>query len=68
MIAVGEQTGRLKSMLEKVANFYFREADNIVSNLTDLIQPVLIIVIGILVALLFASILIPIYNLTSSIG
>jgi type IV pilus assembly protein PilC len=68
MIAVGEQTGRLKSMLEKVANFYFREADNIVSNLTDLIQPILIIVIGILVALLFASILIPIYNLTSKIG
>jgi type IV pilus assembly protein PilC len=68
MIAVGEQTGRLKSMLEKVANFYFREADNVVSNLTDLIQPVLIIIIGILVALLFASILIPIYNLTSRIG
>jgi len=68
MINVGEQTGQLDKMLERVANFYFREADNIVNNITDLIQPILIIIIGVLVGLLFASILVPIYNLTSNIG
>ena len=68
MISVGEQTGQLDKMLERAANFYFREADNIVNNITDLIQPILIIIIGVLVGLLFASILVPIYNLTSNIG
>ncbi len=68
MISVGEATGELEKMLEKLANFYMEEADHIVSNLTDLIQPVLILGIGILVAFLFASILIPIYNLNSVIG
>ncbi|MCS6789112.1 MAG: type II secretion system F family protein [Patescibacteria group bacterium] len=68
MISVGETTGQLDKMFERIANFYAREADNIVSNLAELIQPILIIGIGILVALLFASILVPIYNLTSVIS
>lgn len=66
MIAVGEQTGQLDKILQKIADFYSRETDTIVNNLTDLIQPFLIIGIGILVGLLFASILIPIYNLSST--
>jgi type IV pilus assembly protein PilC len=68
IIAVGETTGELDKMLEKVANFYMQQADYIVTNLTDLIQPVLMLGVGILVGLLFASILIPIYNLTSVVG
>ncbi|MCX7589535.1 MAG: type II secretion system F family protein [Patescibacteria group bacterium] len=68
MISVGETTGQLDKMFERIANFYAREADNIVSNLAELIQPILIIGIGILVSLLFASILVPIYNLTSVIS
>lgn len=68
MIIVGEQTGQLYKILQKISDFYSKEVDNIVNNLTDLIQPFLIIGIGILVGFLFASILIPIYNLTSSIG
>ncbi|MDW8280039.1 MAG: type II secretion system F family protein, partial [bacterium] len=68
MIAVGEQTGQLDKILQKIADFYAREADTIVSNLTDLIQPFLMIGVGILVGLLFASILIPIYNLGGAIG
>lgn len=68
MISVGETTGQLDKMFEKIASFYSREADNVVNNLSELIQPILIIGIGILVALLFASILVPIYNLTSVIS
>ncbi len=63
MVAVGESTGRLDDLLEKVATFYTREVDDAVANLVELIQPVLMVVIGLLVAALFASILIPIYNL-----
>jgi type IV pilus assembly protein PilC len=63
MVAVGESTGRLDDLLEKVAAFYTREVDGIVANLVELIQPALMVVIGLLVAALFASILVPIYNL-----
>ncbi len=67
MIAVGETTGQVDQILIKVGDFYGREADSLVSNLVELIQPVLMIGIGVLVALLFASILMPLYQLTSSI-
>jgi type II secretory pathway component PulF len=63
MVAVGESTGRLDEMLSRVAQFYTREVDGMVSNLVELIQPALMVVIGAGVGLLFASILLPIYNL-----
>ena len=63
MVAVGESTGRLDEMLGRVAQFYTREVDGMVGNLVELIQPALMVVIGALVGLLFASILLPIYNL-----
>ena len=66
MVAIGENTGRLEQMLEKISDFYSREVENTLDNLTELIQPVLISIIGIFVGLLFASVLIPIYNLTQS--
>ncbi|KKU94360.1 MAG: Tfp pilus biogenesis protein PilC [Candidatus Jorgensenbacteria bacterium GW2011_GWA1_48_13] len=64
LIAVGESTGRLEQLLEKVTDFYSREVDDMVNNLVTLIQPILMIVIGVMVALLFASILLPLYNLS----
>ncbi len=63
MVAVGESTGKLDDLLDKVASFYTNEVDGMVANLVELIQPVLMIVIGLLVGALFASILVPIYNL-----
>jgi type IV pilus assembly protein PilC len=66
LISVGESTGRLDNLLEKISDFYTREVEDIVNNLVSLIQPILMIVIGLLVALLFASILLPIYNLSTS--
>jgi type IV pilus assembly protein PilC len=63
MVAVGESTGRLDEMLSRVAQFYTREVDGMVGNLVELIQPALMVVIGVGVGLLFASILLPIYNL-----
>lgn len=66
LIAVGEQTGRLEQLLEKITDFYTREVDDIVNNLVTLIQPALMVVIGIMVAILFASILLPIYNLSQA--
>jgi type II secretory pathway component PulF len=67
MVAVGETTGKIEEMFTRLSGIYTREADQITNNLVDLIQPVLMIGIGLMVGLLFASILIPIYNLTDSI-
>ncbi|MFH1188797.1 MAG: type II secretion system F family protein [bacterium] len=66
MVAIGEKTGRLEELLGRVASFYMREVDSLVNNLVELVQPILMIVIGILVGLLFASILKPIYGLVQS--
>lgn len=68
MVAVGENTGRLDDMLHRVATFYTGEVDDIVANLVELIQPALIIVIGLLTGLLFASMLLPIYDLANTFG
>lgn len=67
MIAVGETTGRMDELLERISQLYIREVDDIVNNLVELVQPVLMVIIGLFVGLLFASILIPIYNLVQSI-
>lgn len=66
MVALGEQTGKLEEMFSRISAFYVREVDNVVASLIELIQPILMVVIGVLVGFLFASILIPIYNLVTS--
>jgi len=67
MAAIGETTGKTEDMFMRVANIYTREADVIMNNLVDIIQPILMIGMGIMVGLLFAAILVPIYRLTASI-
>ncbi|MDO8752022.1 MAG: type II secretion system F family protein [Candidatus Wolfebacteria bacterium] len=66
LVGVGESTGRLEALLDKVNLYYTREINNTVDNLVNLIQPALMVLIGIMVALLFASILMPLYNLSQS--
>lgn len=67
MVAVGETTGRLDELLSKLSGFYSREVDETVGNLVELIQPVLMIVIGGAVAGLFASILLPMFQFVSTL-
>ena len=67
MSAVGESTGKMEDMFARLGAIYTREADTVTGNLVELIQPILMIGMGIMVGLLFASILIPIYRLTASI-
>jgi len=67
MIKVGEDTGKLDMTLETMSRFYTREADQIVSNLSSIIEPILIVILGVGVGTLVFSIIIPIYNITTSI-
>lgn len=63
MISVGEQTGQIDSVLEKLAKFYRDEATRRVHDLSRLFEPALIVLIGLGVAFIVFSILLPIYNL-----
>lgn len=67
MIRVGEETGEVGSILKTLARFYHREVTNAVDTLVDLIEPVMIVALGLGVGVLLASVLIPIYNVSSSI-
>lgn len=66
MIRVGEETGKLDQLLKAVSRFYTQEVESLVENLVSLIEPVLIVVLGLGVALVVVSVIQPIYNLTSA--
>lgn len=66
MIRIGETSGRLDFILGSVSRFYQREVDSAVENLVSLIEPILILMLGGGVAILVASILVPLYNLVGS--
>jgi len=66
MVSIGEKTGKLEEMFDRISKFYTREIDSAVGNLVELIQPALMVVLGVMVGILFAAILIPIYNLAQA--
>lgn len=66
MVAVGESTGQLDELLSRAGAFYAREAGETIDNLVELIQPALMIVIGVAVGILFAAVLLPIYGLVQA--
>lgn len=68
MISVGEQTGALDSMLEKIADFYDAEVDQAVANLTALIEPILIVFLGVVVGGMIVAMYLPIFKLVTVIG
>jgi type IV pilus assembly protein PilC len=66
MAKIGEETGSLATILNTLSTFYRREVNNAVDTMIGLIEPIMIVVLGIGVAVLLASVLMPIYNLTNS--
>jgi len=68
LVAVGEQTGRLSDMLDKIADFYEDEVDNAVGTLATVIEPVMLIVVGIMIGGILISMYLPIFNLASTLG
>lgn len=67
MAAVGENTGRLDSILRTVSGYYQKEVDLAFNTMVDLLQPILVVIIGILVAFLVSAVLLPIYQLAQSV-
>ena len=65
MIRIGEESGRLDFILKSAAGFYQRDVDNLLDNFVSLIEPVLIISLGLGVGVLVAAVLVPLYNLSA---
>jgi type IV pilus assembly protein PilC len=68
MIAVGESTGALDAMLEKIADFYDEEVDQAVENLTAMIEPMMIVFLGVVVGGLIVSMYLPIFKMAGAVG
>ena len=68
MVQVGEETGSLGTILKTLSDFYKREVDEAIDTLVGLIEPVMIVVLGLGVGILLVSVLMPIYNLAGSIN
>lgn len=67
MIKVGEESGELGKILKTLSDFYSREVINAVDTIVDLIEPAMIVLLGLGVGFLLASVLVPIYNISANI-
>jgi type IV pilus assembly protein PilC len=68
MVMIGEESGSLDDMLNKVANVYEFEVDNTVDNLGKLLEPLIIIFLGVVIGGLVVSMYLPVFNLMSVLG
>lgn len=67
MVGIGEMTGKLDDLLGKVSDIYDEEVDDAIGNLTGLIQPALIIVVGVLIAFMMMAMYMPIFQLADKV-
>ena len=65
MISVGERTGKIDIVLDKINDFYSRESTNMLDNLSKLMEPIIMVVMGVGVGIMVAAVLLPMYNLAS---
>lgn len=65
MLSVGEQSGAIEQMLSKIADYYEKEVDNQIKNISNIIEPVLMVVLGVVAFSIVAAVLLPIYGLVS---
>ena len=68
MIAIGEETGAVDSMLEKIAQFYEREVDEAVSSLTAALEPMLIVFLGVIVGFIVAGMFLPMFSIIGTLS
>ncbi|MCL4358175.1 type II secretion system F family protein [Patescibacteria group bacterium] len=68
MIKIGEQSGSLESMLDKAASYYEKEVDNEIKTISTIIEPVLMVIMGVVALTIVAAVLLPIYGLVNQAG
>ena len=67
MIGVGEETGALDQMLSKIADFYDQEVDTAVKGLTSMIEPIVIVVMGVVIGTIVVAMFLPMFQLGSMV-
>jgi type IV pilus assembly protein PilC len=67
MVAVGEQTGELEKMLSKISDYYEQQANESLSGLTSIIEPVVISLLGISIGFMVMAMLLPVFSVIKSI-
>jgi len=67
MIRVGEETGALDSLLERISGFYDREVDTMVERLSTILEPMLVVGVGLIVGIIIISILLPMFSILGAI-
>jgi type IV pilus assembly protein PilC len=67
MAAIGEETGKMDAMLEKVAEFYEDEVDAAIKSLTSIIEPLMMIVVGAVVGFIIIALYMPMFKLFDKI-
>ena len=65
MLGIGEQTGKIDVILSRLTDFYTREIENMVRNLTTLMEPLIMLVMGVAVGIMVSAIILPMYNLAA---
>lgn len=68
MLRIGEQSGAIEAMLGKVADYYEKEVDNEIKNISTIIEPVMMVIMGVMAITIVAAILLPIYGLVNQSG
>jgi type IV pilus assembly protein PilC len=68
MVSIGEQSGSLDTMLGKVADFYEEEVENAVKATTQLIEPILMVVLGTIIAVIMVAMYLPVFSMGDAIG
>lgn len=63
MIAVGERSGKMEVVLDKISDFYTRESSTMLNSLSTIMEPLIMVVMGIGVAIMVAAVILPMYNL-----
>jgi type IV pilus assembly protein PilC len=63
MISIGEQSGALEGMMGRVADYYEKEVDNQIKSINTIIEPLMMIMVGVIALIIVAAVLLPIYGL-----
>jgi type IV pilus assembly protein PilC len=68
MLAVGEETGKIDVMLEKIADFYESDVDDMVNRLSSLLEPVLIGILGVIIGVIVIAVMLPLFDVITHVG
>ena len=66
MLSIGEKTGKMDVILERITDFYGREIGNMVANLMSLMEPIIMVVMGVAVGIMVAAVILPMYSLATN--